>query len=188
MSAMCRRRCHRGCGCWARAGRRRTTPMTPAPSLSPRLAHHRWLRCAVRITCRCCACWPRRSSMRAELAAVPAAVCTPSCVSWCRAGSARKSLPHKQTRSSPGDLVFVAVNRDSCVGRLVRVDPDRDRHECSSKFNGWVAAEGTPDEIGQRLFRATPRHGSDRSTLRSITNPTSRQQALRESTDQNRRR
>jgi enamine deaminase RidA (YjgF/YER057c/UK114 family) len=36
----------------------------------------------------------------------------------------------------PKVTVFVAVNRDSCVGRLVRVDPDRDGHEFSSKFNG----------------------------------------------------
>ena len=34
------------------------------------------------------------------------------------------------------NLVLVAVNRDSCMGRLVRVDPDRARHECYSMFNG----------------------------------------------------
>src|SRR3954447_1159766 len=48
--------------------------------------------------------------------------------------------------------LFVAVNRDSCMGRLVRVDPDRHWHECSSKLNGWVVAEGTPDEMVNASF------------------------------------
>ena len=47
---MCRRRCRRGCGCWARAGRTRTTPTTPGRSRSRRCGHRRWRRCAARIT------------------------------------------------------------------------------------------------------------------------------------------
>ena len=41
-SSMCRRRCRRGCGCWARDGRTRTTPTTPARSRSRRCGHRRW--------------------------------------------------------------------------------------------------------------------------------------------------
>jgi hypothetical protein len=50
-------------------------------------------------------------------------------------------MPIRRQRQSC-DLVFVAVNRDSFAGRLVRVDPDRDRHECSSKVQRLGRREG----------------------------------------------
>ena len=75
------------------------------------------------------------------------------------------------------DLMFVAFNRDSGMGRLVRVDPDRDRHEGSSGFNGWVAAEGTSDEMVNASFEPRRDCGPGRLTLRSVANPTGEQQA-----------
>ena len=63
-----RRRWRRGCDCWARAGRRRTTRTTHGRSRSPRCGRRCWCRCGSRTTRRCCGCWRvviRRSRGRA---------------------------------------------------------------------------------------------------------------------------
>jgi hypothetical protein len=59
----------------------------------------------------------------------------------------------------------------------------------SSVLSVWIAAVVTPDEIGEHLFRATPRHGSGPVDASFGNQPRQAgQQALRESTGQNRRR
>jgi transposase len=102
MSLTCRRHCRRECACSARDGRTRTTPTMPAPLPLLRCGHRSSPTSVPRTMRACCACWPRRSSTRHERAAAPAAGSTHWCASWCRAGSASKSLPHKQIRPLPG--------------------------------------------------------------------------------------
>jgi hypothetical protein len=137
----------RGCGCWARVARTRTTPTMSAPWPSPRCGRRRWCRSGSRTTPRCCGC---------------CRVATPSCPgpgtrppagfmlwsrTWCRAGSAQKSW-------CPGPLALLedvaptgAAAVRTALSRLDLVD-DLDRLESQrrvskTRISAAVAASGT---------------------------------------------
>jgi len=75
---------------------------------------------------------------------------------WCRPGQQPLGLASISHHLQLGDGLFVAVDRDSRMCRLVRVDPDDHRHGSPSSWTRVSVTTGTPDAGAARLFRATP--------------------------------
>ena len=102
-SSTCRRRWRRGSGCWARAGRTRTTRTTPVSVAVDRVAAPTiCARCDRPVTARCCGCWRSATSTSVDQR-TPARVagCTRCCASSPQAGSPRRSTLPTPTGSSP---------------------------------------------------------------------------------------
>ena len=120
-SSMCRRRCRRGCGCWARDVRTRTTPTTRR-SRSRRCGHRAGGGAGEDHTS-VLRLLAKRTSTSAMPAAVRAAGCMRWCASWCRAGSAKKSLFHQAETLLARDP---AGRGATPTARARRRDPRRD--------------------------------------------------------------
>ncbi len=66
-------------------------------------------------------------------------------------------------QGEPPNLMFVAVDRDSCVGRLVRVDPDRDNQRTvrhSIRRIGSSRTIGTATRLPAKAFGPIARYRS----------------------------